>query len=1124
MVQLSSKQLVEEELQQFSGFRLRRLEVYNWGTFNQRVWTIAPEGGTSLLTGANGSGKSTLVDALLTLLVPSRKRSYNLASGSEKLQDRGERSYVLGAWGKQKDIESNRSKLQYLRSKESYSVLLAVFGNASTAQDITLAEVFWIDDSVHKLYNIATSELSIDEHFRLSGMPKEWRKQLKARGIEVFDEFVHYSRRFRQLMSLGSENALDLFNQIVSIKEIGGLNAFVREHMLEKADTLSRVEQLRANFENLTRAHDAIQLAERQLAILEPLMQDAKKYAEQQERIAETNRSAELLPTYIASRKQTMLVQAINETQEQLGQLRTRRDALQQEWSELNQHVINLNVAIRNDTVGQQIDLLKQEIRQLEQRQQERKKQSESYNRLAKQVELFAYEDENAFHVNRQLAEELQQRTERQMEELTQQRDGYVQKRGYLQELSKQLEEELASLKSRSSQIPHEDVLLRQRLLDELDLTEEEVPFVGELLRVRKSEQRWEPAIERLLRGFGRQLLVAERYYSRVSRYVDNTHLHGRLVYHRINGTRTPRYSERMDSAALYHKLEVKADTAFTDWLSAELIDSFHYLCCESLEAFQRAHRAITLHGQIKHGLARHEKDDRYPLGDRKRYILGWNNKEKQAALEEELAGLRASLQQVTHSIQQIEARQGELQNQQSTLRILLSFDRFDLIDWRSIVQQCQQQRQRLAELEASSEHLATLRHQLEEAEKHARQKQDERGQVAGEVISKEREIERYTIQMEACQRVLSDDIQVREAATMALIEKDLSELQKREKEMIIALEMIDDVGIRMQQFYQKRLQSLQSQAQQTGIDIVGKMRDFRQTSLVLEQEMDASLEALDEYHRAYEQIRHEDLPRHRRRFKELLNEKVVTDIGSFKAALEQHEGDIKARIARLNRSLGSIGYTDVTYIQLNCERAHDTEVREFRDLLRSCIPDVAQARTSEANEVSFQRIQALLQRFEQDQRWAAKVIDVRNWLDFSASELYRENGEQKNYYSDSSGKSGGQKAKLAYTILASAIAYQYGLDQEQGRERTFRFIAVDEAFSKSDERNARYAMELFQQLDLQVLVVTPLDKNHIVEPYITTCHFVFNNEEENDSKVYDLTFAEYQTQKQAWREQERLQ
>ena len=51
-----------------AGFRLQRLEVFNWGTFDRRVWSLHLGGKNSLLTGDIGSGKSTLVDAVTTLL------------------------------------------------------------------------------------------------------------------------------------------------------------------------------------------------------------------------------------------------------------------------------------------------------------------------------------------------------------------------------------------------------------------------------------------------------------------------------------------------------------------------------------------------------------------------------------------------------------------------------------------------------------------------------------------------------------------------------------------------------------------------------------------------------------------------------------------------------------------------------------------------------------------------------------------------------------------------------------------------------------------------------------------------------------------------------------------------
>ena len=68
-----------------SGYRLKKLEVFNWGTFNDQVWSLNLNGKNCLLTGDIGSGKSTLVDAVTTLLVPANKVDYNKAAGAEKI-------------------------------------------------------------------------------------------------------------------------------------------------------------------------------------------------------------------------------------------------------------------------------------------------------------------------------------------------------------------------------------------------------------------------------------------------------------------------------------------------------------------------------------------------------------------------------------------------------------------------------------------------------------------------------------------------------------------------------------------------------------------------------------------------------------------------------------------------------------------------------------------------------------------------------------------------------------------------------------------------------------------------------------------------------------------------------
>jgi uncharacterized protein YPO0396 len=89
------------------GFRLERLELWNWGTSHGDAQVLEPFGGWTLLVGDNGSGKSTAIDALRTLLVPPRILNYNDASGDGRRgRDRTRRSYIRGAWASSSTVDS----------------------------------------------------------------------------------------------------------------------------------------------------------------------------------------------------------------------------------------------------------------------------------------------------------------------------------------------------------------------------------------------------------------------------------------------------------------------------------------------------------------------------------------------------------------------------------------------------------------------------------------------------------------------------------------------------------------------------------------------------------------------------------------------------------------------------------------------------------------------------------------------------------------------------------------------------------------------------------------------------------------------------------------------------------
>lgn len=1085
----------------YTGFRLYYLEVWNWGTFHRKIWRMLPSGHTCLLTGANGSGKSTLADALLTLLVPNNKRNYNQASGAERRRERDERTYVLGAYGKIKSEESYTSKTQYLRGNDDYSVILACFYNEARDQYVTLAQVFWLQESeINKFFVVARERLEIKQHFSEFASIQELRKRLeRLENVRVLDRFSSYSNLFRKFFNLRSDKALDLFNQTVAIKEIGELNGFVRTHMLEKADFEARISELRQNFENLTRSYEAMRKAEEQRNKLRPLLEEAADFARISLELSEFEQCLDAVPDYFARRAIAILEQAAAQAEAELVQARINLEKIDSELDGLAEAQRSLDIAISTDETGQRIWQLDEQIKHLNERIRDRQRQESKYSQLARSLNFPPYTDEQTFAMFRTKASEQLPSLATGLQKAGDERVRLQVQKRTLEERGTELTSELESLRQRSSQIPHQSLQLRSRILSDLGINEEDIPFVGELLQVRPEARDWEGAIERLLHSFGLCLLVSEQHYRSFSQYVSHTNLQGRIVFLRVNPHQSSAARRRLDSDSVIYKLEIKPDTPFHSWLRNELIERFDYICCEDMSRFQQESYAITMSGLIKGGKVRHEKDDRRALNDRRNYILGWNNYNKIQALESELTEVVQNLRAVGETIATIEKDRTQREQQQQRLNQFLAFDDFSLIDWKTEEHNREALEAQKQELQSSSDRLQQLQAQRDEIKQQIQAVQQVFAAAQRSTHNVERDIADYQKQRADCEtrrrNFAPETVEfyaerigsrcTRESGTQA----DLTALERQ-----------------VQRSYQQSIREAQDRLVELRSSIEQAMTNYKRDYPTETADVDASVRAIDDFAQMLEVIEREDLPRHTQRFKALLNEKIVDDISMFQSRLEQQVDEIQHSIATLNISLRTIDYTPTTFIQLESEPNRDADIQEFKRMLRECFPDSGQLEPAEeANETSFHKIKTLIERFDTEERWTAKVTDVRNWLNFSASEKDKIDETVKQYYSDSSGKSGGQKVKLAYTILASAIAYQFGLDHEQHADESFRFVVIDEAFSKTDLTNARYAMELFKHLGLQLLVVTPQDKIHVVQPYIGACHLVTNNQEGNDSHVYNV-------------------
>jgi len=1101
------------------GFRLQKLEVLNWGTFDKRVWRYELDGRNGLLTGDIGSGKSTLVDAITTLLVPAHRVAYNKAAGADA-RERSLRSYVLGHYKSERNEVTGSSKPVALRDASSYSVILGVFHNEGYDQAVTLAQVFWLKDpqgQPARLFVASERALTITEGFSGFGTDiTALRKKLRDSGCELFDSFPPYGAWFRRRFGIEHEQALELFHQTVSMKSVGNLTDFVRSHMLEPFDVGSRIEALIRHFDDLDRAHQAVLKAKRQMDLLMPLVEDGARH---QALVAEIqgwrDARAQLRP-YFARLKGELLDRRLDLLAEEAARLDAQIERLDAQREAERVEVGHLERALR-DNGGDRLEELAAEIRRLEGEKAQRQQKADRFQQLLARIDETAPTDEAGFLAQQQ---SITQRAEDlcvRIAELDNQEreEDFTFRKG--REEHTALSEEIESLARRKSNIDATQIRIRDALCAALAIGEDELPFAGELIQVRDDERDWEGAAERLLHGFGLSLLVPDAHYKAVTDWVDRQHLGARLVYFHVRQRKTAQGAS-LHPQSLVRKLAIKSDSPYYEWLEQELRNRFDVACCDTGEQFRREARAITRAGQIKDPSGRHEKDDRSRIDDRSRYVLGWSNADKLRTLRDQRQILEARLATLGQRIGEIQQARKELQGRLDALSKLEEFTRFADIDWMSLARRIAELSEERVRLESASNALQELGRQLKAAQERladTERKRDEARDKRAEVATK------HTVAQEQRHQAarIWDEALLTEAQIVSLDGWRTDALGEHQ----LAVESCDNREREMRDWLQARIDAEDKRLTRLTGRIADAMRGFKEEFKAETVEMDVSLEALPEYERMLTALTRDDLPRFEARFKELLNVNTINEIANFNAQLARERETIKERVDFINQSLLAIDYNLSRYIKLVAQPSPDAEIRDFQQDLRACTEGTITGSADEQySEAKFLQVKAIIDRFrgreglsDADRRWTAKVTDVRNWFLFSASERWRADDAEHEHYSDSGGKSGGQKEKLAYTVLAASLAYQFGLEWGAVRSRSFRFVVIDEAFGRGSDESAQYGLRLFQQLNLQLLIVTPLQKIHIIEPFVASVGFV-HNEGGRDSRLRCLSIEEYRTHKAA--------
>ncbi|MCA9179967.1 MAG: hypothetical protein KDA51_00905, partial [Planctomycetales bacterium] len=422
-----------------------------------------------------------------------------------------------------------------------------------------------------------------------------------------------------------------------------------------------KVARLLNHFSELSEAHRTLVRVRQQEELLRPIAEAGNRYRHQLEEVNAARRLLDACDFFFAAETIQLLEPLCDKWQQQIQFLSDEISRLDELQDRKRDAIARLNVDIElagGDRLRQLPGLIQQAL-QIATVKSDARMRFEAQLRMGGLTPKLTSPDQ--FHKTKQ---QIHLRRSALIEQRADKRQQENKLQFELGSLSKQLAEdrsELEALQRRKNNMPESLIALRDSMCQDLKLAPSDLPYAAELMSVAEDQREWESSIEQVLYGFARSLLVPDDVYARVAGYVDRTRLLDgrgqgqRLVYLKVGLRRETPALVRSQRDTLGTKLHYRQDHPLTPWVKAEVTHRFDYEACETIEQFQLAKgAAMTRNRHLKSGGIRHEKDDRSAPGDRRTFVLGWDNRQKRHALAEAIRSCEANieqLQQRSHSL-----------------------------------------------------------------------------------------------------------------------------------------------------------------------------------------------------------------------------------------------------------------------------------------------------------------------------------------------------------------------------------------------------------------------------------------------------------------------------------------
>ena len=935
------------------------------------------------------------------------------------------------------------------------------------------------DSDVRSLYVISRTPLDVTDLRPFVSTQIEGKALEAAHpGTETFRQFREYRAAFCQVLGIPDEKALGLLHKIQSAKELGDINALLRDYMLDQPRTFELADQALANFHNLSEVHEALVTAREQRDLLRGLRSDHDDWKAMRERGGELVDRREDIDVFAAQHLVRLLGEETERLQLERDRLSAQQRRLTQDVNEARADLAQLKEQ-RRRAGGGEIDDWKQQIAGLEVERERRRERATEFSAQLATVELRTPAGEDMF-----LA--LQREVAALRETLETEEKGSDASRWEAEAAVRELEarlartrEELASLTRRASNLHSEDVALRDHIAAEVGIAPTELPFAAELLQVRSGEEEWTAAAEQALRGLARSILVPDRVYRQVAQVIDRTKLRRRISYNRIN-TDLRRPAKSVDPRSLAAKLEVK-DGEFHAWLTGEIASRMDYTCAESLEEFTSLTRAVLRSGQIKHSASRHEKNADNRINDRSQWVLGFDNRAKRTVFEQERTRAEQALFEAQARRKDVET---ERQRRRERLYALqgISTVTWDDIDAASVARRIANLRDMVRAAEDGSAALTELARQIEDVERSIAESDEELLEVVRSAGKLGEQAERAEERLAAARERVADSELAPE------VEEELAERFAAIAPTLV-LGTIDQVTKDASATLDAELMDLTRRTSRAEEDMRTAMREFSRRWPAQAGDTTPTLDAAGDYLSILQRIEEEKLPEVEDRFFEFFTGNTLGDVQALATAIAREPAEIKKRLQRINALLAQVEFHAGRYLQLSMRPVHLAALDEFKQALEAAVADTALNDISRDRELAEQRFVSLRHLMDligaartREDQVSRVILDVRRHVHFHAEEV-DETGAVVHAHESGGPLSGGQNERLTTFCLAAALRYQLaGTGQEVPR---YAPIIIDEAFSKGAGKFITAAMESFRHFGFQVILANPGKNPQALAPFI---------------------------------------